>query len=113
MTARDEIVELPDELLQGIVPRDCGELTGAPTAGSFQRLPDAIRMIGDLNRRLAARAQLALVDWMRRIAFQLLRQTHPDQTDLSLPDHFRITLHDTDQQPATCVTERTHTRLPF
>ena len=42
----------------------------------LQRLRDPVRMIGDLNRRLAARAQRALVDRMRRVALELLRQAH-------------------------------------
>ena len=54
------------ELGDRLVPGDRRELAGAARAGPLQRLRQAIGVIGDLNRRLAARAQAALADRIRR-----------------------------------------------
>ena len=76
-------------------------------------MADAIRMIGDLHASLPSHAQLALVDRMGRIPFELLRNGSFDHTGLSVSNDLDVALHDADEQAASRRAERAHTRFPF
>ena len=52
--------------LQRIVPGDFLELAGAARAGALDGVRDAVGMVEHLQARLAARAELSLVDGMLR-----------------------------------------------
>ena len=69
-------------------------------------------MIGHLKASLAARAELALIDGMVRIALQLFRQPHPEQAELAVSDHFGVALHHPDSETACGRTQRADAGLP-
>src|SRR5207245_178934 len=71
-----ECVELLRELGERRVPGDRLELLAAARSRPRERRGDAIGVIGQLNRGLPAGAQLSLADWMRGVAFELLREPH-------------------------------------
>src|SRR4030095_5234378 len=75
-------------------------------------MPYTIRVIGDLYRSLSASAQLSLIDRMRRVAFQLFRQTHFCDTKLTLTDDLRIAFHDSNRHSATRRTQRANAWFP-
>ena len=84
IVSRGQRVELRDELGDRLVPRDFLELAGPARAGPLQRMREAIGVIRDLNRRLPARAQPALADRMRRVAFELLGDAHLHDAGLAV-----------------------------
>ena len=63
-------------------------------------LRDAVGMVEHLQSRLAARAELAAIDGMLRIAFELFRQAHLDQALLAVAHDLGFALHHAHQQAA-------------
>src|SRR6185436_8975381 len=107
-----QLIQLAGQLLDRLVPRDVLELAAAALAGALARLADAIGVIGDLNRGLPARAELALADRIFRVAFELLREPHANHAGLAVSEHFRIAFHDARDHAAAGVAERADARLP-
>ena len=83
-----------------------------PIAGSLQRLRDAVRVIRDLDRRLAARAQAAVVHGMLGRALQLLRGVNLHHAGLPVAHHVAIGVHHADRKAAAGGAHRAHARLP-
>ena len=72
----------------------------------------AVGVIGDLNGGLSARTELAAVNRMGGVAFELLGETHSDDAALSVANDLGLALHNADLQPATSLAERADARLP-
>src|SRR3954453_23530408 len=70
---RRDRVQLADELADRFVPAHRREIAAAAIALALHRLGEAVGVIGDLYRRLAARAQAALADRILRLALAVLR----------------------------------------
>src|ERR671913_316636 len=66
VVCRRELIELTGQLLDRFVPGDVDELPAATLARSLLRPVEAIGVVRDLYRRLAAGAQLALADRILR-----------------------------------------------
>src|SRR5439155_7175001 len=106
-------IEARDQFGDRVFPGDGLELRRPARTAAFERLRDAIRVIGDLNRRLTAHAQFALADRIAGIAFELPRQSHLHDARLSVANDFRVAFHDTYGQPAAGLTQWADARLPF
>lgn len=109
---RDEGIKLSDQFLDRLVPRDVGELSTATLARALARVREAVRMIGHLDRGLAARAQLALADRILGIAFELLGQAHADHAGLAVAENLRIAFHDSRDHAAAGVAQRADAGFP-
>ena len=77
-----------------------------------ERRLDAVGMIGDLQRGLSAGTELALIDGVRGIAFDLFREAHFQDAELAVADDFGLALHDADQSAAAGGAESADARLP-
>ncbi len=73
---------------------------GAALARTLQRASQTIGMIDHLKASLAARAELAAIDGMKGIAFELFGKSHLDDAELALAHDFGFTLHHADEQAA-------------
>src|ERR1700688_4435112 len=100
------------QLLQRVVPGHGLKLTRAARPAALERVPQAVGMIDRLQPGLAAGTELAEVDGVLGVPFELFCQPHLDYTLLPVANHFRVAFHDADQQAASGGTERAHTWLP-
>ena len=100
------------ELCQRLVPRDFLILTAATGARSLHRVAEAIRVIGHLDRGLAACAQPAAVDRMCRQSFELLRDRRTHDTALAVANDVHVRVHHAYLEAAAGRTERADRRLP-
>src|SRR6185295_14114074 len=107
-----EGIETRDDLLERVVPGNRAVATVTAVARALERLRDAIRVVGDLDARLAARTEPALVDRMRRAAFELLGGEDAHDSGLPVPHRIRVGVHYADGQPASSRAQRTDARLP-
>ncbi len=107
-----QLVELRQELRDRIVPGNRLELPGAARAGALQRLAEPIGMVGDLDARLAARAQAALADWMRGVPFQLLRHRHRHHAGLAVLGDVDLRGHHAGLDAAARLADRADAGLP-
>ena len=110
---RLESIEFRNQFAQRLIPGNFFELTLTTCARAFERVPDAIGVIGDLGRRLSARAKFSAVDRMIGIAFQLFRQAHSGEAQLSVAQDLHLTVHDACDQPAARRTKRTNAGPPY
>ena len=98
--------------VERVVPGDRVVATVAAIAGALERLCDPIRVVRHLDGRLAARTEPALVDRVRRAAFELLGREDPDDAGLSVPHDIRVGVHHADGQAASSRAQRADARLP-
>ena len=87
---RDDGVEAIDELLQRLVPGNLGELAAAAITLPAHRRDDAIGVIGDLDGRLAADAELPLAERVLWIALELLDEPRARHAWLPVADHLGV-----------------------
>ena len=106
-------IELADQLTDRLVPGDLLEAAGAPFTSALERLNDAVRVIGHLNRGLTSGAESALTDRVRGKSFELLRHAHPDDALLAVAGHLDIGLHDAHVEAAPAAAEGAHAGLPL
>jgi len=111
VAGRRKRVQARHELLHRVVPGDRVVLGLATIAASLQRLRDAVRVIRDLNRRLTARAQPAVVHRMLGGAFEFLGGMNANETRLSVPDDVGVRHHHANAEAAAGRAERAHARL--
>src|SRR5204863_9409554 len=102
-----ERVETRHNVRQRCIPRDLLELPAAPGAASFERMREAIGVIGDLNGGLSARTEPPLIDRMSGIAFELLRDAHLHDAALAVARHLHVGFHHAHEQAATRLTRMT------
>ena len=112
IVGRHQRIELTGQFLDRFIPRDVDELPAAPLARSLARLVETIGVIRDLQRRLAARAQLALADRILGVALEFLDQPHANHAGLAVAEHFRVAFHHARDHAAARVAQRAHARLP-
>ena len=101
------------DLFQGPLPGDGLEPAFAPLAHALHRAAEPVRIVEGLQRCVAARAQPAAADRVRRIAFKLL-----DRRDLlaeTLAVHFDLALrgHDPGRRPASRAAIPADARMPL
>jgi hypothetical protein len=96
-----------------LIPGDHRKGAVASRAAALEWLGDAVGVIGDLNCRLTARTQTALVDRVRGVAFELLRDAHTDDALLSVARRLDISFHDANAEAAAAGAHRTDARLPL
>src|SRR5207247_8864696 len=101
---RLERIELRNQFAQRLIPGNFFELALTARARAFERVPDAIRVIRDLGRRLSARAEFSAVDRMIGIAFQLFRQAHSGDVKLSVVKNLQFTDQNTVYASTTRLT---------
>src|SRR5262249_40239143 len=102
-----------DQFADRIIPAHRLEVAGAAIAGALHRLDHPIGVIGDLNRRLPARAQAALADRILGQAFEFLRDAHRHDAGLAVAGRLDVGLHDADVDRAARRARRTDARLPL
>jgi hypothetical protein len=105
LVCRPEGIEPQKNFCHRVIPRDFLEGTATASAGSSERLPDTIRMIGHLNACLAPGADFSVADGVLRVALQLFRETHFQESLFAIPDHFGFTVHHADVQSTSRRTE--------
>ena len=105
-------VESRHQLLDRVIPGDGRVVAAPPIAVAFERLRDAIRVVGHLNRRLSARAERAAVDRMHRAAFELLGGQDLHEARLPAADHIGLRVHHPNREPAPRRAQRAHAGLP-
>src|SRR5271167_280283 len=105
-------LQLKHQLLHSVVPTDFPELARASRARPFEGSLDAVGVVGDLQSRLTAWAELALVDGVVRVSLELPGKTHLDQSKLAVADNLGLAFHDLDDQSAPCWTEGADAGLP-
>src|SRR5262249_39086613 len=75
-------------------------------------MANSIGVVRDLNCSLAARAELALIDWMLWIAFQLFCKPHFCDAEFPVADHFGIAFDHTKRKTAARGAEGANARFP-
>src|SRR5262249_53203286 len=113
IAGRRERVEPRDELADRFVPAHGLEVAAAAVAVPLQRLRDAIGVIRDLDRRLAARTQPPVADRILGLAFELLRDAHRADAGLAVAHGVDGGLHHADGDGAAGSAGRADTRLRF
>ena len=100
------------QLCKRLVPGHFPILAAAASTRSFHRMSQAIRVIGHFDRRLPTRAQSAMVDGMRRQAFELLGDGGADDAALAVSDDIHVGVQNAHVQAAAGRAERADRRLP-
>jgi hypothetical protein len=107
-----EAIESRDELGQGVVPGDRLVASVATIAGPFERLRDAIRMVGHLDRRLAARAEPPVIDGMVGAPLELLGRVDLHDPGLPVAHDVLVGVHHANREPAPGWTQRADPGFP-
>ena len=105
-------VQPSHQLGDRVVPRHRLVLRVAAIAGSLQRLRDAVRVVGHLNRCLPSRAQPAVIHRVLGGALQLLRRVDAHEAGLPVAHHVAVRVHHAHGQAAARRAHRTDARLP-
>ena len=113
VVGRPQVIEVPGELCDRLVPCHRPELTRAARAGPLDRPRQPIRMVGDLDAGLASSAKGALIDRMGRRALEFLGHAHLHDAEPAVSDDFGVGLHDAHLQAAAGLAERADAWLPF
>ena len=105
-------VDLCEQLGDRLVPGDLLILSAAARPRALHRRRQPIGMVGDLQRRLPARAEFPAADRVFGVAFELLDQPHPDDAGLAAAKHLRIALDHARHHSAPGPAKRADARLP-
>src|SRR5580704_15849861 len=97
---------------KSIVPADLLKFARTSTPAALERIGDTVWMIEHLQRGMASRAKFAAVDGVFRIAFELFRQAHFDNTGAAVAHDFSVAFHHSHERAATGITQSADARFP-
>ncbi len=94
-------VKTQDDFRECIVPGDRVVAAVAAVTGTLERLGNPVGVVRDLDGCLPARTEPALVDRVRRAAFEFLGREDPEDSGLPVAHDICVGVHHTDGQTAS------------